>query len=78
MTKNNGITENKGLVELNTEVAIFEGGWWMKREDYDLVNSKQVFLDGILKYTENIRNKIGWDRNEKTHQLTYFWIPEQF
>lgn len=65
-------TETKRLKEVTSEKAIFEDGWWMERGDYERTKgnyqiSQHVFVP--------MRQIIGWNRNEETKQLTYFFLP---
>jgi hypothetical protein len=57
------------LIKITSDVVIFEEGWWMDRKDYDFGNSKDE--DGIPIHFKDL----GWDRDKKTHKLTYFFIP---
>ncbi len=52
--------EEVKLVELNSEVAIYEKGWWMKRKHYDFMLT---------------RSDLGFDKNERTREITYFLLP---
>lgn len=57
--------ENYKLVELNSERAIYEGGWWVARKDFDFSQERK----------NSFQTPLGWDRNEETKQLTYFFLP---
>jgi len=57
------------LVKLGVDTVVFEDGYWMDRKDYDFSNAEDEY--GIPMN----RNRIGWDVNEVTKKLTYFFLP---
>lgn len=57
----------KGKVENR---VYFEGGWWIKGSDYDL-----MWLDENDNVRIFPRKDIGLTRNEETRQLTIYYLP---
>jgi len=55
-------TEIFKRVYASTDVIIFEGGWWMNTRDWQMVSGSESY-------------KYGIDRNEITHELTWYHMP---
>ena len=62
-------SETLKLVHDGYDVLIYEGGWWMKRSDYDL----QIEISPIGARTYRYRrHDVGISRDEDTRQLKPF------
>ena len=59
-------SETYKLLHDGADVLIYEGGWWMKRSDYDHLWEYHLYTPPTR------REDVGISRNEETHQLTTF------
>ena len=61
--------EQVKLIELNFEKAIYEGGWWMTRKDYDFLNEVDQYGIPVNRLHTIL------DRHKETKQITWAWKP---
>ncbi len=64
-------TESFKMVHDGADVKIYEGGWWIKRSDYDA-----MWYDySTGRQRKYPRSDIGMSRDEETKQIKIFIIP---
>ena len=71
--KKNITSKEFKLIEVGTDLVIFEGGYWMERKDYE-----RVVFDEI-KLSKNVslpfRDCVIFDVDKETQKITYAFLP---
>lgn len=69
----NVVREDFKLVKMGTDMVIYEGGYWMDREDFDRANFGKIRISRNIEVP--LKDYITFDVDKKTRKITYTFLP---